>query len=185
MYDNTLNNTYPDLPLLLLTTQWLLHNLLWPTGVVVLNGAVIPNHGFVLLDNIGESHDALLCLSDQLACCRPPYSGQQAIGNWYFPNGTRVPSSGAQWDFHRTRGQMVVSLHRRRGGENGVYRCEIPDAMNVFQTLYIGLYTNTTGECMYDTCTGFCVDLAKLEPARLKPQESIQQSIFDYLHIKA
>ena len=31
---------------------------------------------------------------------------------------------------------------------DGVYRCEIPDAMNVNQTLYIGVYTNNTGECM-------------------------------------
>ena len=183
MYNNTLNDTYPGLQLLLLPTQWLLHNLFWPTGVFVLNGAVTPNHGFVLLDNIGEGDDALLCLTDQTACCRPPYTGamRQAIGNWFFPNGTRVPSSGSQWDLHRTRGHMVVLLHRRRGGVEGVYSCEIPDAMNVTQTLYVGLYTNTTGECMYDTCTAFCIDLAKLEPAWLKPQESIQQSIFNYL----
>ena len=183
MYNNILNDTYPGLQLLLLPTQWLLHNLFWPTGVFVLNGAVTPNHGFVLLDNIGEGDDALLCLTDQTACCRPPYTGamRQAIGNWFFPNGTRVPSSGSQWDLHRTRGHMVVLLHRRRGGVEGVYSCEIPDAMNVTQTLYVGLYTNTTGECMYDTCTAFCIDLAKLEPAWLKPQESIQQSIFNYL----
>ena len=148
-----------------------------------MNGAVTPNHGFVLLDNIGEGDDALLCLTDQPACCRPPYTGAMglAIGNWFFPNGTRVPSSGSQWGLHRTRGQMLVSLHRRRGREDGVYRCEIPDAMDVIQTLYVGLYTNTTGECMYDTCTAFCVDLTKLKPARLKPQGSIQQSIFSYL----
>ena len=54
---------------------------------------------------------------------------------------------------------------------DGIYRCEIPDAMNVIQTLYIGLYTNTTGECMYDTCTtAFCIDFEKLEPAKLKAQ---------------
>ena len=136
-----------------------------------MNGAISPNHGFVLLDNIGESRDALLCLTDQPACCRHPYTGAMgpAIGNWYFPNGTRVPSSGRQWDFHRTRGQMLVSLHRRRGGEDGVYSCEIPDAMNVIQILYIGVYSNTSGECMHDTCTAFCVHL---EPVKLKPQIS-------------
>ena len=111
-----------------------------------MNGAIIPNHGFVLLDNIGESHDALFCLTDQPACCRPPHS--VAIGNWFFPNETRVPSTGAQWDLHRTRGHMTVRLHRKRGGVDGVYHCEIPDAMNAIQILYIGLYTNTTGECI-------------------------------------
>ena len=40
-----------------------------------------------------------------------------AAGNWYFPNETRIPSTGDNWDFHRTRGLMAVLLQRRRGGE--------------------------------------------------------------------
>ena len=72
--------------------------------------------------------------------------GSVAIGNWYFPNGTRIPSSGAQGDLHRTRGQSAILLHRRTGGVNGVYGCEIPDAMNVTQTIYFGVYSASTGE---------------------------------------
>ena len=41
---------------------------------------------------------------------------------------------------------MVVRLNRRRGGEDGIYRCEITDSMNVDQTIYIGVYTGSTGE---------------------------------------
>ena len=78
---------------------------------------------------------ALLCMIDLTACF-----------NWFFPNGTRVPSQDSQWDFYTDRAQMVVQLHRRRGGENGIYRCEIPDSMNVTQTIYIGVYTASTGE---------------------------------------
>ena len=44
---------------------------------------------------------------------------------------------------------MVVKLNRRRGGEEGIYRCEIPDSMNVTQTIYIGVYTGGTGELHY------------------------------------
>ena len=40
----------------------------------------------------------------------------------------------------------MVRLQRRRGGVNGIYHCEIPGAMNVNQSLYIGVYTNNTGE---------------------------------------
>ena len=69
-----------------------------------------------------------------------------AIGNWFFPNGTRVPGSGHQWDFHRTRTKMMVNLNRRRSGVDGIYRCEIPDSMNVNQTIYIGVYSASTGE---------------------------------------
>ena len=102
------------------------------------------------LDNIGEGDNALLCLTNLTACCRPPYTNENAgnrsaLGNWFFPNGTRVPSSGVGWDIHRTRGNMRVALQRRRGGANGVYHCVIPDAMNVIQTIYIGVYSVNNG----------------------------------------
>ena len=101
------------------------------------------------LEDIGEGDEALLCITNLTACCRPTGG---AIGNWFFPNGTRVPGAGVQWDFHRTRGQMVVLLHRRRGGVEGIYRCEIPDTMNVNQIIYIGVYSANTGE-WYMYCT--------------------------------
>ena len=68
----------------------------------------------------------------------------QYIGNWFFPNGSRVPSAGSQMDFYRTRSRMVVLLHRRRGGAEGIYSCEIPDTMNVNRTIYIGVYRAVT-----------------------------------------
>ena len=96
------------------------------------------------LEDIGEGDAALLCVTNLTACCRPPYTGE--LGNWFFPNGTRVPSTGRQWDFHRIRGQMVVRMQRKRGGVEGIYRCEIPDAKSVTQTIYIGVYSASTGE---------------------------------------
>ena len=96
------------------------------------------------LEDIGVGVNALLCVTDLTACCQSSYTGYGVpVGNWFFPNGTRVPSSNNQWDFHRTRGQSVVHLQRRRGGEDGIYHCEIPDAMNVYQTIYIGVYSRT------------------------------------------
>ena len=107
-----------------------------------LNGTTYQNNSIVTLEDVGEGDYALHCVTDLTACCRQPYVSIQ-VGNWLFPNGTRVPSSGAQWDFHRTRGQSVVRLQRRRGGEDGIYHCEIPDSMNVDQTIYIGVYSRT------------------------------------------
>ena len=107
-----------------------------------LNGTTYQNNSLVILEDIEEGDGALLCVTDQTACCRPPYTdSRRAIGNWWFPNGTRVPTSGVQWDIHRTRGQSVILLQRRRGGEDGIYRCVIPDSMNVIQTIYIGVYS--------------------------------------------
>ena len=111
-----------------------------------LNGTTYQNNSIVMLEEIGEGGDALLCITNLTACCQSDNTGRPALGNWFFPNGTRVLSGGNRWDFFRARGQMVVHLNRRRGGVEGIYRCEIPDAMNVTQTIYIGVYSASTGE---------------------------------------
>ena len=107
------------------------------------------------LEDIGEGDEALRCMTDNTSCCRSPYTDslvQQALGNWFFPNETRVPSSGVRWDFHRTRGHMVVLLQRRRGGVDGVYSCVIPDEDGNLQSTYIGVYTEGAGQ-WYMHCT--------------------------------
>ena len=119
------------------------------TGVwFSLSDTTYKNNSCVALEDIGEGDDALLCVANLTAC---GFTGT-SLGNWFFPNGTRVPNmtvnntSGEQWDFYRTRGEMVVRLDRRHSGEDGIYRCEIPDSMNVTQTIYIGVYTAGAGE---------------------------------------
>ena len=116
------------------------------------NGTTYQNNSIVTLEDIGEDDDALLCATNLTACCRP-YTGENAtaLGNWFFPNETRVPTYNNPWDFYRDRGLMVVRLNRRRGGVGGIYSCVIPDSMNVFQTIYIGVYTASTGE-LYMYC---------------------------------
>ena len=113
-----------------------------------LNGTTYQNNSVVTLEDIGEGDDALLCITDQPNCCRPPYTSEngQVIGRWFFPNGTRVPSKSTEWNFYRDRGLGVVHLQRRRGGAEGLYRCEISDTWNIIQTIYIGVYTASTGE---------------------------------------
>ena len=106
------------------------------------------NNSLVTLEDIGKDGDALLCITDLTACCRSPYTGASgpSIGEWFFPNGTKVPSSGKEWNLYRNRKNMSVSLSRRRGGEEGIYHCKIPESMNVTQTIYIGVYNTSTGE---------------------------------------
>ena len=119
-----------------------------------LRNTTYQNNSIVTLEDIGEDDDALLCKTNLTTCCRHPYTA----GNWFFPNETRVPSSGDQRDIYRTRRQGVVLLHRRRGGAEGIYRCEIPDTMDVTQTIYIGVYSASTGE--WYMCTSCSVQLA-------------------------
>ena len=67
-------------------------------------------------------------------------------GDWYFPDGTRVLSTPNNSEIYGTRVQIGVRMNLRRGGEEGIYHCEIPDAMNLNQTIYIGVYTTSSGE---------------------------------------
>ena len=124
-----------------------------------LRGTTYQNNSLVALEDIGEGSDALLCRTNLTDCCRPSYDYTGFIwlyppSSWFFPNGILVPSPGEQWDFYRTRGQMMVLLNRRRGGVGGIYSCEIPDSMNVIRTIYIGVYAGNTGE--FYICTIHC-----------------------------
>ena len=121
---------------------------------VSLSGTIYQNNSLVTLEDIGENDTALLCETNFTACCRQPETGETwfVSGNWFFPNKTRVPNVvvnetiALMWDFYRDRDQSVVRMKRRRGGEDGIYRCMIPDSTNVTQTIYIGVYTANAGE---------------------------------------
>ena len=126
-----------------------------------LRGTTYQNNSCVALEDIGEGDDALLCITNLTACCQPPSSGNgSAKGNWFFPNKSKIFSTGDQTDFYRSRFNKVVRMNRRRDGEEGMYRCEIPDSTNVTQTIYIGVYTASTGEwhCLY---TSVCLPVVQ------------------------
>ena len=107
------------------------------------------NNSNVTLEDIGENDTALLCMTNLTTCCRS--ENGLSLGNWAFPNGTQLPceivyNTSPEWEFYKDRGHMVVRMHRRRGGVEGIYSCDIPDSMNVTQTIYIGVYKASTGE---------------------------------------
>ena len=81
-----------------------------------------------------------------MCCGRAQVPGYGILGDWYNPDGTLVLNMADGLDFYRNRGQSVVRLHRRRGGESGIYRCVIPDTAGVNQTMYTGVYTADAGE---------------------------------------
>ena len=106
-----------------------------------LNGTTYQNNSLVALEDIGEDDNALLCLTDNIACCgRDQSPGRGILGNWFYPNHSKVVNNGDMWDFYRNRDQSVVRLNRRRGGEEGIYHCVIPDTAGVYQTIYIEVY---------------------------------------------
>ena len=103
----------------------------------ILNGTVIPNHGYVMNDDIGSNDAALLCNTDQ----PPPQNSIHSGGDWFAPDGTRVSGGIPVPGFVRNRGPMVVRLHRRQELANqGMYYCIVGDAKEELQKIYVGLY---------------------------------------------
>ena len=108
-----------------------------------LNGDVIPNHGYVVISDIGSSDGtALLCHTN-----RPP-DGANSGGEWFAPDGDRVGTLGSTDvpGFRRNRGSMVVRLLRDTGTPpEGIYRCSIMDADGNDRNVYVGLYNDGQG----------------------------------------
>ena len=135
-----------------------------PSGVrFTLGGTTYQNNSLVTLEDIGEGVGGLLCQTDLTACCRggDTPAGMAFLGDWFFPNRTALPNSiigfvggGTSgvpiiWNFYRNRDVSVVRLNRRGGGVTGIYHCEIPVSVVpsvVYQNIYIGVYTASTGE---------------------------------------
>ena len=97
----------------------------------------------VLLTDIGEGDEALLCLTDNTQCCRASHNPNgEGLGEWYFPDGTPVPPGNTN-SIYRKRDNSTVQLNRRNNAESptGVYRCDVPDASGTNQSIYIHLKT--------------------------------------------
>ena len=109
------------------------------TGIYfVLDGQVFVNNSVLSLSEIGEGESALLCKTNLMKCCG---TVPNRIGEFYYPNGVRVPVNGRAHGFYRDRGDQVVRLNRREQtiSPTGTFRCEIPDENEVMQNLFITL----------------------------------------------
>ena len=120
------------------------------TGIgFTLNNVQYTNNSVVTITDIGTGSAALLCTTTFIPCC---YSGPSPGTHWYFPNGSRVNSTNTL-PYYRTRTDSLFSppgavlLHRNSGATTtGVFCCDVLDASGTFQSLYVGIYTATTGE---------------------------------------
>ena len=120
-------------------------------------GQNLPDHSYVDLSTVGsasDNSDSVVCHTDLETCC----SGAQGIhrGDWYFPDGTRVPIPIPHevLDISESRGaQSVVIHHTSATRPTGIYRCDIPTYavhddtdISVRDTVYVGLYVGRGGK---------------------------------------
>ena len=112
------------------------------TGLT-LNNVSYTNNSVVTITDIGTDSAALICTTTLPGCC----SSDNQETQWYLPNGTQLPNDNTQ-PYYRSRSQSpgAVRLHRNPGATTtGVFRCDIPDANGDLQSIYVGIYTATTG----------------------------------------
>ena len=120
------------------------------TGIgLTLNNVQYTNNSLVTITDIGTGSSTLICTTTYWRCC---FSVPPPGTHWYFPNGSRVDRINTL-PYYRSRTSTFVSppgtvlLHRNpEGTTTGIFRCEIQDANGIFQSLYVGIYTATTGK---------------------------------------
>ena len=104
--------------------------------------------------NPGSDGAALECITDLVDCCGTESGSpvRTVHGNWYFPDGTIVGEfapSATRFMVNRGPNEVVngqqfygsVRLFRRFSAipERGRFRCELPNAAGVNQTLYVNI----------------------------------------------
>ena len=87
-----------------------------------------PANATIPIADVGEESTALLCRTDRTDCCHGNQRGKIQQGEWIYPNGDHVDSTGSGDDIYRNRDTSVVRLNRRNGatGPTGRYCCEVP-----------------------------------------------------------
>ncbi len=121
-----------------------------------LNGQMYPNNSIVTITDIGVGDNALFCLSNGSSCCR----NMNGIGSgeWFLPRGSSPIASGGESsstaNFSRSRRSSAVLLNRRNNAiePEGLYHCDVIDARNINQSLFIGIYTVDRGEVYLLIC---------------------------------
>ena len=96
----------------------------------------LPNNSYIYYPDIRDREQTLKCVTDNVNCCN-----SSDVVNWRDERGEPV-YEGADGTscLYVTRGDGVISLHRKRGCSDhtsGLWRCDIPDSSGEMQNIYI------------------------------------------------
>ena len=117
-------------------------------------GQTLANHAYVDISLVGRPYydgEGVQCITDLATCCNSSQGAHR--GDWYFPDGTRLPFSRSG-DIYQQRAGQRAYLGRRNNptSPTGIYRCDIPTEVvhddedtSVRDTVYVGLYTGSGG----------------------------------------
>ena len=115
----------------------------------------LANHSYVDLSLVGRPDaggEGVQCITDLSTCCNSSQGSHR--GDWYFPDGNRLPFPASDVDTYEARLSQGVDLRRNTNANSptGIYRCDIPTndvhddtANSPRDTVYVGLYTANGG----------------------------------------
>ncbi|CAI7989305.1 Tyrosine-protein phosphatase Lar [Geodia barretti] len=108
-------------------------------------GLDLADHSYI--DFGKKSTDCIQCHTDVNTCCSSSQGPDR--GDWYFPNGSRLPFEG-QGDIFERRADQRVDLCRRVDSsppQPGIYRCDIPIIIRSGEQLsvHVGVYGGNDG----------------------------------------
>ena len=87
------------------------------------------NNTAINITDVGEADsEAVLCRTNLIDCCTITQTGgETGLGQWIYPNDTEVGKRNSRYDIFRSRGDMVVRLHRMDNvtSPTGQYCCEV------------------------------------------------------------
>ena len=127
---------------------------------------IIPNHGYVVISDIGSTGDtALISHTNRPGDITDIAGYNNSGGDWIAPNGTTVGFGRIHNDvpgFIRRRSPMKVRLLRNTATgtpSEGIYHCLVEDDTLTKQTVYVGLYNSGGGihKSMYISVIHSCV----------------------------
>ena len=115
-----------------------------------LHDDIIPNHGYVVISDIGSTDDtALICHTNHPATIN---NNAHSGGNWLAPDNLRVTGTTVP-GFKRTRAPMIVRLLRYTATDppsEGIYECLVMDDTDTLHSFFVGLYYSGEGiSCTY------------------------------------
>ena len=98
-------------------------------------GVDLSNNSYVYSPDIDDGDYALKCVTDSDNCCN-----NSTVGGWRDESGRPVyQGTDGTTCLYVTRGDGMISLHRKRGCDDhtsGLWICDIPDSSGEMQRVY-------------------------------------------------
>ena len=103
----------------------------------MLNGEHKLNNSVIVWSEIGEGVGSLFCLTNNTDCCEAASDS----GNWVDTDNNTITDNITNGVYQEHR-KISILLQQQKMDSNleGIFRCDIVDANNKMQRLYVGIY---------------------------------------------